>query len=120
MRTRRGYARSKRLPTSQWYSFSLVSVGVVRKESAHKFRRKNRRVRRCLLRCVVLVNLAGQCGQNLVCGRIGMFPLWLRILDMVPSFLYSTYSAMRGKGKEERRSVLNEINLSGGCIAEQV
>lgn len=42
------------------------------------------RVFKCLLRCVVRVNFAGQRGQNLVCGRVGMLPLWERILDTLP------------------------------------
>lgn len=46
-------------------------------------------VRKWRFRCVVLVNFAGQCGQSFVCGRTGMFPLCDRILDIVPSFLYS-------------------------------
>ena len=42
------------------------------------------RVFKCLFRCVVRVNLAGQRGQNFVCGRVGMLPLWERILDTLP------------------------------------
>lgn len=30
------------------------------------------------------MNFAGQRGQNLVCGRVGMLPLWERILDTLP------------------------------------
>ena len=54
------------------------------------------RVLRCRLRCVVRVNFAGQRGQNLVWGSVGMLPLCERILDTLPFFVRTTEEGVTG------------------------
>ena len=56
----------------------------------------NLRLRRWRFKWVVRVNFAGQKGQSFVCGSWGTFPLWERIRETVPSFLYSTLFAVGG------------------------
>jgi hypothetical protein len=66
------------------YSFSFVSANrlAVRKPSSRILTRLVYvRDRRCRVRCVVRVNLAGHSPQYLVWGRDGILPLCARILE---------------------------------------
>lgn len=59
-------------------------------KKTHIFFHNHSRVRKWRLKCVVRVNFAGHIGQDLVCGTVGMLPLWRRMRDAVPSFFNST------------------------------
>ena len=75
--------------------------------------RRHLRVFRCRFKWVVLVNLAGHKWQNLVWGRVGILPLWDRILEMLPVLVRATTSGAAVEDEEDISD--NSEEACGSC-----